>query len=190
MVFSSCSPYFRATLELLRVFSNSEMSAPAAKASLPAPRITTQRRDLSRSSLRMTSPRLVHMARSRAFSLCGLLSVTVAIGPSRDRRISPGMAVLGFDQRPAQAFDRRREQRPEQEHERERRDRADQAVRPEHAQVARRPNHRQAKRILGAVSEDERERKRRERNGDLLEHVADHAEDEHQPNVEHGVLDG
>src|SRR5690242_12444817 len=191
MVSSSCSPYFFASRELLRVFPNSEMSAPAAKAWSPAPRITTQRSDASRCSPRMASPRRLHMARSSAFSFPGLSSVTVAMSLSRERRIPPGMGILGrrLAQGAARAPERAGDQRPEEEHEREGGDRADEAVRPEHAQIARRADHREAEGVLGAVAENERERERRERNSDFLEHVADDAEEEHQPDVEHGVLD-
>src|SRR5882672_1706436 len=193
MVVSSCSPYFLATFELLRVFSNSETSAPEAKACPPAPRSTTQRSALSASSSRIVSPRRFHMARLSAFSRSGLLRVTVAMSPLRPRRISPDMSCsLGcrLDESATHPGDCAGDDRPEEEHQRERGDRADQAVGPEHAQVACRSDHRQAEGILGAVAEDQRQRKRRERNRNLLEHVADHAEDEHQPDVEHGVLDG
>ena len=56
--------------------------------------------------------------------------------------------------------------------------------------VAARSDHRQAERILGAAAQHQRQRERRKRNADLLEDVADHAETEHQPDVEHRVLDG
>src|SRR3954451_22859972 len=40
-----------------------------------------------------------------------------------------------------------------------------------------------------AVAEHQRQRERRQRNADLLEDVADHAKTQHQPDVEHRVLD-
>src|SRR5712672_3715200 len=192
IVASSTAPYFFALFAFLRVVSNSEMSAPAAKALSPAPRITMQRSDLSASSARIVSPRRFHEPNPSALSLSGLLSVTVAISPSRARRISPDMifSLCWFpDESAAHPCERAADQRPEEQHERERGDRADQAVRPEHAHVPARADHRQAKRILGAAAEHQRERERGERDADLLEHVADDAEEEHQPDVEHGVLD-
>src|SRR5258705_184021 len=191
IVASSTAPYFFELFAFLRVVSNSEMSAPAAKALSPAPRITMQRKRWSASSSRMTSPSRVHEPRPSALSLSGLLSVTVAISPLRARRISPDMilSLCRFpDESAPHAGERAADQRPEEQHERERGDRADQAVRPEHAHVPARADHRQAKRILGAAAEHERERERRERDADLLEYVADDAEEKHQPYVEHGVL--
>src|SRR5260221_6499769 len=181
MVASSAAPYFFASFAFLRVVSNSEMSAPAAKALSPAPRITMQRSDLSASSARIASPRRFHEPKPSALSFSGLLSVTVAISPSRARRISPDMifSLCGFpDDSAAHAGERAADQRPEEQHERERGDRADQAVRPEHAHVSARADHRQAERVFCAVAEHQGERERRERNADLLEHVADHAEEE------------
>src|SRR5262249_47730916 len=178
---SIASPYFFADFELFLVFSNSAMSAPAANALSPAPRSTTQRSVLSRSSSRMTSPTRFHIPRSRALSVPGLLSVMVAMSPSRPERIAPGMLALRERAQPAE---RCGDDRPEEQHQRERRDRADQAVRPEHAQVAARADHRQAERVLGAGAEHGREGDR-----DLLEYVTDDAEDQHQPDVEHRVLD-
>ena len=70
----------------------------------------------------------------------------------------------------------RADHRPEQQDERQRGDRADQPVRPEHAQIALGADHRQPERVLGAAAEHQRQRERRERNADLLEHVADDAE--------------
>src|SRR5262249_38501594 len=183
---SIASPYFFADFELFLVFSNSAMSAPAANALSPSPRSTTQRSVLSRSSSRMTSPSRFHMPRSRALSFPGLLSVMVAMSPSRPERIAPGMLALRERAQPAE---RCGDAAPEEQHQRERRDRADQAVRQEHAQVAARADHRQAERVLGAVAEHEREGERREGDRDLLEYVTDDAEDQHQPDVEHRVLD-
>src|SRR5882762_3125 len=176
IVASSTTPYFFASLAFLRVVSNSEMSAPAAKALSPAPRITMQRKRLSASSSRMTSPKRFHEPSPSAFSLPGLLSVTVAMSPSRERRISPDMICplcsLPDESAPHPA-ERAADQRPEEQDERERGDRADQAVRPEYAHVAARADHRQAEGVLGAVAENEREREGRERDADLLEHIAD-----------------
>src|SRR6267378_3781991 len=192
MVASSTAPYFFATFAFLRVVWNSEMSAPAAKALSPAPRITMQRSDLSASSSRIASPSRFHEPSPSAFSLPGLLSVTVAMSSLRSRRISPDMSFfLGClpDESTPHPGERAADQRPEEQDERERRDRADQAVRPEHAHVSACADHRQTERVLGPVAEHERERERGERDADLLEHVADDAEEEHQPDVEHGVLD-
>src|SRR5712692_1559094 len=192
IVASSTAPYFFALFAFLRVVSNSEMSAPAAKALSPAPRITTQRKPLSASSSRMTSPSRFHEPSPSAFNLPGLLSVTVAMSPSRARRISPDMSTflcrLPGETAPHPA-ERCADQRPEQQNEGERGDRADEAVRPEHAHVSARSDHRQAERVLGAVAQHQGKREGRKRNADLLEYVADDAEDEHQPDVEHGVLD-
>src|SRR5260221_3762971 len=150
------APYFFASFAFLRVVSNAEMSAPAAKALSPAPRITMQRSDLSASSARIASPRRFHEPKPSAFSLPGLLSVTVAISPSRARRISPDM-IFSLCRIPgesaAHAGELAADQRPEEQHERERGDRADQAVRPEHAHGPARADHRQAERILGAASQ-------------------------------------
>src|SRR5712692_2290624 len=135
IVASSTAPYFFASLAFLRVVSNSEMSAPAAKALSPAPRITIQRSDLSASSARIVSPRRFHEPRPSALSFSGLLSVTVAISLLRARRISPdmGFSLYRFlDEGAAHPGERAADQRPEEQHERERSDRADQAVRPEH----------------------------------------------------------
>src|SRR5437899_8436050 len=147
IVASSTAPYFFALFALLRVVSNSEMSAPAAKALSPAPRITTQPKALSASSSRMTPPSCFHESRPSAFSLAGLLSVTVAMSPSRARRISPDISrsrcCLPGESAPHPA-ERAADQRPEEQDERERGDRADQAVPPEHAHVPARADHRQA----------------------------------------------
>src|SRR5205809_2485821 len=192
MFASSTAPYFFALFAFLRVVSTSEMSAPAAKALSPAPRITTQRKRLSASSSRMTSPSRFHEPSPSAFSLPGLLSVTVAMSPSRSRRISPDMSffLCGFpDESAPHLAGRCADQRPEEQNERERGDRAHQAVRPEYAHVSARADHRQAERVLGAVPQHKGKREGRKGNADLLEHVADDAEEEHQPDVEHGVLD-
>src|SRR6266513_2134360 len=167
IVASSTAPYFFATLAFLRVVSNSEMSAPAAKALSPAPRITMQRKRLSASSSRIASPRRFHEPSPSAFSLPGLLSVTVAMSPSRSRRISPDISsflCVFPDESAPHPAGRCADQRPEEQNERERGDRADQAVRPEYAHISARADHRQAKRVLGAVAENERERERRKRN--------------------------
>src|SRR2546430_1576794 len=154
IVASSTAPYFFALFAFLRVVSNSEMSAPAANALSPAPRITTQRRALSASSSRMTSPRRFHEPRPSAFSLPGLLSVTVAMSPSRARRISPdmGRSLCCFPGESApQPAEHAADQRPEEQDERERGDGADEAVRPENAHVSARADHRQAEGVFGAV---------------------------------------
>src|SRR6266513_2282406 len=161
IVASSTAPYFFALFAFLRVVSNSEMSAPAAKALSPAPRITTQRKRLSASSSRMTSPSRFQEPSPSAFSLPGLLSVTVAMSPSRSRRISPDMSLFLC------VF-------PDES-----------APHP----AGRCADHRQAERVLGAVPQHKGKREGRKGNTDLLEHVADDTEDEHQPDVEHGVLD-
>src|SRR5258706_1475218 len=177
-------PYFFASFAFLRVVSNSEISAPAAKAFSPAPRMTTQRSDASASSSRIASPSRCQEPRPSALSLPGLLSVTVAMSPARARRISPDIACLrGLGESALHPADRRGNHRPEEQYERERADRAHQAVRPEHAHIAPRTYHRQAEGVLGAVAEDQRERERRERDRDFLEHVADHSEGKHQPDV-------
>src|SRR5712692_2415179 len=186
------TPWIIVTIAFLRVVSNSEMSAPAAKALSPAPRITMQRKPLSASSSRIASPRRFHEPRPSALSFSGLLSVTVATSPLRARRISPDMffSLCWFpDERAPHPGERAADQRPEEQHERERGDRADQAVRPEYAHVTPSADHREAKGVLGAVAAHQRERERSERDADLLEHIADDAEEEHQPDVEHGVLD-
>src|SRR5260221_3696203 len=167
MVASSTAPYFFAALAFLRVVSNSEMSAPAAKALSPAPRITMQRKRLSASSSRIASPSRFHEPSPSALSLPGLLSVMVAISPSRSRMISPDMTCslwCRLDGSAAHPADGAGNERPEEQNERECRYRADQAVRPEHAHVALRPDHREAKRVFGAVSEHQRERERGKRN--------------------------
>src|SRR6266513_6496396 len=192
IVASSTAPYFCALFAFLRVVSNSEMSAPAAKALSPAPRITLQRKRLSASSSRMTSPSRFQEPSPSAFSLPGLLSVTVAMSPSRSRRISPDMSLFLCvfpDESAPHPAGRCADQRPEEQDERERGDRADQAVRPEYAHIARRSDHREAKGVLGAVPQHQGKREGRQGNADLLEHVAEDTEDEHQPDVEHGVLD-
>src|SRR3989442_12974812 len=192
IVASSTAPYFFALFAFLRVVSNSEMSAPAAKALSPAPRITIQRKRLSASSPRMTSPSRFQEPSPSALSFSGLLSVTVAMSPSQARTSSPDMSFFlccFLAESAPQPAERAADQRPEEQNERERGDRADQAVRPEDAHVSARADHRQAERVLGPVAEHERERERRERNADFLEYVADDAEEEHQPDVEHGVLD-
>src|SRR5712691_8626015 len=136
IVASSTAPYFFAVFAFLRVVSNSEMSAPAAKAFSPAPRITTQRKALSASSSRMTSPSRFHEPSPSAFSLPGLLSVTVAMSPSRARRISPDISffLCGFpDESAPHPAERAGDQRPEEERERERGDGTDESIRPEDA---------------------------------------------------------
>src|SRR5712692_4050540 len=158
IVASSTSPYFFAVFAFLRVVSNSEISAPAAKAFSPAPRMTMQRKTLSASSSRIASPSRFHEPSPSAFNLPGLLSVTVAMSPLRARRISPDMGFflccLPGESAPHPA-ERAADQRPEEQDERERGDRADQAVRPEHAHVSARADHRQAKGVLGAVAENQ-----------------------------------
>src|SRR6266849_2102628 len=193
IVASSTAPYFFATLAFLRVVSNSEMSAPAAKALSPAPRITMQRKTLSASSSRIASPSRFHEPSPSALSLPGLLSVTVAMSPSRSRRISPDMSFFLcclLDESASHPAERPADQRPEQERERERGDGTDESIRPEDAHVTGGSDQRQAEGGFGAVAEHQGQGERRQRNVDLLEHVADDAEDEHQPDVEHGVLDG
>src|SRR6059036_3712512 len=123
IVASSTAPYFFAVFAFLRVVSNSEMSAPAAKALSPAPRITMQRSDLSASSSRMTSPSRFHEPSPSAFSLPGLLSVTVAMSLLRARRISPDMSFFLcclLDERAPHPAERAADQRPEKQDERER----------------------------------------------------------------------
>src|SRR5712671_5097459 len=167
IVASSTAPYFFALFAFLRVVSNSEISAPAAKALSPAPRITMQRKSLSASSSRIASPRRFHEPRPSALSLSGLLSVTVAISPLRARRISPDMIFFlcwFLDEGAAHPRVRAADQRPEEQHERERGDRADQAVRPEHAHVSARADHRQAEGVLGAVPQHQGKREGRRRD--------------------------
>src|SRR5712692_6336129 len=175
IVASSTSPYFFAVFAFLRVVSNSEMSAPAAKAFSPAPRMTMQRSDLSASSSRIASPSRFHEPSPSAFNLPGLLSVTVAMSPSRARRISPDMSFFLcrlLDESAPHPADRAADQWPEKQNERERSDRSDQAVRPEDAHVTGGSDHRQAEGVFRAVAEHQGKGERRQRNVDLLEHVA------------------
>ena len=44
--------------------------------------------------------------------------------------------------------------------------------------------------VLRAAAEHQGEGERRQRNPDFFEYVANHAEQQHEPDVEHGVLDG
>src|SRR5262249_40567386 len=68
---------------LLRTVANSSMSAPAANASLPAPRSTTHRRSSCPESAFMTRPSSAHMAAVNTFSFPGLLRTTVAAASVR-----------------------------------------------------------------------------------------------------------
>ena len=94
MVNSIAWPYSRAWATLARSRSNSAMSAPAAKALVPAPRSTTQRRASSAESSAITAPRRSQIARLSAFSRSGLFSATVAILPSRVTITVSCMAML------------------------------------------------------------------------------------------------
>jgi len=59
------------------------MSAPAQKASSPAPWITTQRSDVSAEKLSIASASAIHMARSKALRFSGRAMVTVAMVSAR-----------------------------------------------------------------------------------------------------------
>src|SRR5262245_8703586 len=85
------SPYFLACFELERSSLNAAMSAPAANALSPAPRITMQRSESSLPSLRAWAPSCSHIASDSAFRRSGLESTSVATSPSRERRTSPLM---------------------------------------------------------------------------------------------------
>jgi hypothetical protein len=81
------------------------------------------------------------------------------------------------------------DERPEEKDQGEAGERAHQPVGPEDAQVAARADHGEPEGILRAAAEHEAQGERGERDADLLEHVPDHAEAEHEPDVEHRVLD-
>src|SRR5881394_2736795 len=70
------------------------MSAPAAKAFVPAPRTMTQRKSSSAESSRIRSPSSVHDASDKALSLSGRSSTTVAIAPSRSTKTAAVMSSL------------------------------------------------------------------------------------------------
>src|SRR5258706_14196500 len=64
------------------------MSAPAANASLPAPRSTMQRSASSADSASITRARSCHIDTVRALSFPGLLRLTVAMASSRSTRMA------------------------------------------------------------------------------------------------------
>src|SRR5687768_10449874 len=68
------------------------MSAPAANASSPAPRNTTQRRSSSADTASSARVSAAHIAAVSAFNFPGLESVTVATTPSRATTTSAVMA--------------------------------------------------------------------------------------------------
>src|SRR6476660_7139378 len=70
------------------------MSAPAAKALVPAPRTMTQRNSSFAESSCIRSPSSVHEASEKALSLSGRSSTTVAIAPSRSTRTAAVMTSL------------------------------------------------------------------------------------------------
>src|SRR5262249_18476834 len=72
----------------LRFSVNSEMSAPDAKAWVPAPRYTTARTPSSLASSVVTRARSCHMRRLIALRTWGRLKTTVARAPSRRTRMS------------------------------------------------------------------------------------------------------
>src|SRR4051794_6232226 len=70
------------------------------------------------------------------------------------------------------------DERPEQQQDGQPGDAADERVRPEDRQASLREQHRLAEARLGHVAENERQHHRRERVAQLLEEVADDAEDQ------------
>src|SRR3989304_5366039 len=82
--------------------------------------------------------------------------------------------------------------RDDGQHEEEQRDSGDgPRDRPHEEDLERALRHDEAlaQGILGEVAQDEREHERGQRIIEFLEHVADHAEDEHIPDVEHAAID-
>ena len=193
------APYAIACALFARSVANSPMSLPGENAFSPAPRTMMQR---TRVVGRKRVDRRAQLAPHRLGERVELRRPVEDDGGDRavaddvDRlahrcvlRVASAIAVLTRPPQRSGASENPADQRPEQQDERQRRDRADEPVRPEHAQVAAGADHRQAERVLGAIAEHQRERERRERDADLLEHVADDAEQQHQPDVEHRVLD-
>src|SRR5262245_7648053 len=84
---SVCRPYSSAVSVSLRCSLNSEMSAPEANASLPAPRYTMARTESSLERLSVTAAISVHIARLIALRTSGRLKVTVAMALSCSTRI-------------------------------------------------------------------------------------------------------
>src|SRR4030095_10988446 len=82
-----------------------------------------------------------------------------------------------------------REQWPEQHHEREPGDAAHERIREEDAEIALRDQHGLPERVLGPITQHQCEDERRERIVELLEYIADDAEQHHQPDVEHRIMD-
>src|SRR5499426_4226055 len=100
IVVCTTRPYSRAWATSARSVSNSAMSAPAANAFSPAPRRITQRSDSSTSRRAKISPSARHMPLSSAFNRSGLLSVMVAIAPSRAQStdsVAAAMALVETD---------------------------------------------------------------------------------------------
>ena len=86
---STAALYTRPLVESLRCCSKSLMSAPAEKASSPAPAITTQRTSRSLSRSRSSVVSSTHMSSEMALRWAGRLMVTVATGGSRRTRMYP-----------------------------------------------------------------------------------------------------
>src|SRR4029453_13083097 len=160
-------PYSIACALFARAVANSPMSFPGENALSPAPRRITQRTPSSSDSAPIVSPRACHIAWVSALSFSGRLRTTVAIGPSRATAINASICEVssGLDRAPeaSPSIQDPADQWPQQQDECERRDRADESIRPKNAHIAARPDHRQAKRVLGSIAEQQREGGWRER---------------------------
>ena len=181
------------------------MSAPAPNALVPAPRRMTQRKSRIRREFAHPRAQLAPRRPRQRIELRGSIeddgcdrAVAFnedqvrhwAISRSNSRSSSRAGHVAAGANRAANPRRARRKQRPNQQNQRQRRDRSDQAIGPEHAHIPARSDHRQAERVLAAIAQHQREREWRQRYADLLEHIADDTEQQHEPDVEHGVLDG
>ena len=97
---STAALYTRPLVESLRCCSKSLMSAPAEKASSPAPAITMQRTSRSASRSRSSEVNSTHISSEMALRWAGRLMVTVATGGSRRARMCPlastGISEVGF----------------------------------------------------------------------------------------------
>src|SRR5216683_4374683 len=111
--------------------------------------------------------------------------------PARDRA-GPSAIVRGGhrDARLPRAPQVRLQERKREKYERDRTDGPGDRAREQDQQGALRHDQALAEGILGQIPEHEGEDQRSERIVELLEHVADHPEEQHIPDVDHAVVDG
>src|SRR5436190_160171 len=93
---STTPSYSRVLASLERRFSNSEMSAPAAKATVPSPRNTMQRIASSASNCAIASGIARHMLPAIALRRAGLSNTMRPIDPSRSTRSLASLMISSY----------------------------------------------------------------------------------------------